>query len=637
MIQVTFPDGKSREFPKGITGLEIAGSISKSLEKSALAVKINGELKDLTLPINDNSEIQIVTPDSADGLEVIRHDAAHVLAEAIKEVFPDAQITIGPTIENGFYYDFSYKGSVTLDDLPKLESAMRKIVARNEKIERIEMPRLEAIKHFESMGEHYKAEIIRDLPESEVITVYKQGQFMDLCRGPHSTSTGKVKAFKLMKVAGAYWRGDSKNEMLHRVYGTAWASEEQLKEYLHQLEEAERRDHRKLGKEMDLFHFQEEAPGCVFWHPKGHKLFHTLVNYMRRRQNAAGYEEIATPEVLDRAFWEASGHWEAFGHNMFTANTRDEDKHYAIKPMNCPGGVQVFKHHLRSYRELPLKLAEFGKVHRYEPSGSLHGLMRVRAFTQDDAHIFCTPEQLKDECKKLCELLLEIYKDFGFENCTVKFSDRPAKRIGSDEIWDKSEAALKEAAEFAGIKCELNSGEGAFYGPKLEFTLRDAIGREWQVGTLQVDLNLPVRLGAVYIGEDGQKHNPVMLHRAIFGSLERFTGILLEHHAGKLPLWLSPVQVAVASITNDVDGYALEVAAKLRAAGIQVVTDLENEKINYKVRKHSLTKVPYIAAVGKNEAEKGTVAVRRFGDQSQEILDINQFVDKLVNEAKAPF
>lgn len=638
MIDISFPDGKVRQFHQGVKGSEVAASISKSLEKAAIAIKINGQLKDLSSTLNNADLVEIITAESEAGLDIIRHDAAHVLAQAVKELYPETQVTIGPTIENGFYYDFSRPKPFTPEDLLDIEAQMLKIVARNEKIERKLMKRDEAVKFFESKGEKYKVEIIKQIPAEDEISVYFQGEdFADLCRGPHSPSTGKVKHFKLLKISGAYWRGDSKNEMLQRIYGTAWGSAEALQAYLHQLEEAEKRDHRKLAKEMDLFHFQEEAPGAVFWHPKGWQLFQTLISYMRHVQKAQGYMEINTPEIMDRSLWEASGHWEKFHENMFVAQTRDEDKCYAVKPMNCPGGVQVYNHGLRSYRELPLRLSEFGKVHRYEASGALHGLMRVRAFNQDDAHVFCTPEQLNQECKKICDMVLSIYRDFGFNEIRVKFADRPEKRIGSDDIWDKAEAALKEAAEYAGLHCSYNPGEGAFYGPKLEFVLKDAIGRDWQLGTLQVDLNLPLRLGAHYIGEDGNKHHPVMLHQANFGSIERFLGILIEHYAGRLPLWLAPVQVVVASITNDVDDYALKVVSMLRDAGLLVEADLENEKINYKVRKHALAKIPIMVAVGRKEADNNTVTARYLGSTEQQTLEINEFMIKLKERAKAPF
>ncbi|SLN58832.1 threonine--tRNA ligase [Oceanibacterium hippocampi] len=632
MMRIVLPDGSVRECEDGATGADLASQIGKSLAKAAVAVKVDGELRDLSRPLHDGAKVAIVTRTDEDGVELLRHDAAHVMAEAVKELYPETQVTIGPAIENGFYYDFARDEPFTPEDLERIEAKMRDIVERNEEIVREVWERDRAVEFFKQQGEAYKAEIIGDLPAGEEITLYRQGDFIDLCRGPHLPSTGKLgKAFKLMKLAGAYWRGDSRNAMLQRVYGTAWPDEKSLQAYLHQLEEAERRDHRKLGREMDLFHFQEEGPGMVFWHPKGWRLFQTLIDYMRDRQTEAGYVEIATPEVLDRSLWEASGHWEKFGENMFTTELPDERVH-CLKPMNCPGCVQIFKQGIKSYRDLPLSIAEFGKVHRYEPSGALHGLMRVRAFTQDDAHIFCTEEQISEECEKVSKLILSIYRDFGFEDVRIKFSDRPAKRVGSDEIWDKSEAALKAAAEASGLEFSYNPGEGAFYGPKLEFVLRDAIGRDWQCGTLQVDLNLPGRLGASYVGEDGQKHVPVMLHRALFGSLERFTGILLEHYAGRLPLWLAPVQVVVATITSDADAFALEVKAALKAAGILAEVDLRNEKINYKVREHSHQKVPVMFVVGKREAENGSVAVRRLGLKDQAVLPLGEAIARLQKE-----
>lgn len=636
MLNITFPDGSVRQYEKGISGLEIAAKISKSLEKATIAVKFNGELIDAYKPLDTDGAIELITPNTPEGLDVLRHDATHIMAQAVKELYPSAQLTIGPTIENGFYYDFYNETPFTPEDLNKIEKKMAEIVARNLPIRRSEMSNKQAQEYFSKRGEAYKVEILKDLPEDEVISIYSQGDFVDPCRGPHSPSTGKQKAFKLLKVAGAYWRGDSNNVMLQRIYGTAFASTEELNAYLHQIEEAEKRDHRKLGREMDLFHFQEEAPGSVFWHPDGWQIFLSLVEFMRKKQNAAGYQEIATPEVLDRCFWEQSGHWENYRENMFTAETRDEDKVFAIKPMNCPGGVQVYKHGLKSYRDLPLRLSEFGKVHRYEPSGALHGLMRVRAFTQDDAHVFCTPNQLMEECKKVCELVLDIYKAFGFSDILIKLSTRPEKRIGDDSVWDKAEAALAKATENLGLNFVINPGEGAFYGPKLEFTLHDAIGRAWQVGTLQVDFNLPHRLGATYISEDGSKQEPVMLHRAIFGSLERFIGILIEHYAGKLPLWISPIQVVVAPITSEVHDYVLDVVQKLKDAGIRAVADLENEKINYKIRKHSLAKRPIILAIGKQEAAANSVSVRRLGSETQEIVDLNKFIDKVKEEASPP-
>ena len=570
-------------------------------------------------------------------LELIRHDTAHVMAMAVQELFPGTQVTIGPTIENGFYYDFAKDDPFTEKDLLTIEKKMKEIVNKNLATTFKIFSRKEAIQLFEDKGEHYKVEIIKDIPEDEELKVYFHGDWFDLCRGPHLNSTGEIgKAFKLTKVAGAYWRGDSSNVMLQRIYGTAWETQEQLDNYLHLLEEAEKRDHRKLGRELDLFHFQEEAPGSVFWHHKGWTLFRLLIDYMRKRQEEAGYTEINTPDIMDKSLWELSGHLEKFGDNMFTTESREE-RVYALKPMNCPGCVQVYKQGLKSYRDLPLRVAEFGKVHRYEPSGALHGLMRVRAFTQDDAHIFCTEDQITEESKKVCDLVLSIYKDFGFEDVSIKFSDRPEQRVGSDEIWDKSEKALKTAMQATGLEYSLNPGEGAFYGPKLEFILRDAIGREWQCGTLQVDLNLPERLGGNYIAEDGLKHNPVMLHRALFGSLERFTGILLEHYAGNLPLWLAPVQAIVAPITSDIDDYAIEVKNELKKSNIRIDTDLRNEKISYKIRENSLKKIPYMLILGKKEKEERAVTLRVFGSEKQEKIKFEKLNDFFEKKCKMPF
>jgi threonyl-tRNA synthetase len=556
------------------------------------------------------------------------------MAEAVKELYPETQVTIGPAIEDGFYYDFARAQPFTPEDLERIEQRMREIVDRDEPVVREVWDRARAVAHFHGIGEEYKARIIEGIPQGEEVTVYRQGAFLDLCRGPHLPSTGRLgKAFKLTKVAGAYWRGDSRNAMLQRIYGTCWANERQLKDYLFRIEEAERRDHRKLGRQLDLFHFQEEAPGAVFWHPRGWTLFQTLIGYLRERQDASGYVEVNTPDMMDRSLWEASGHWQTFGEHMFTTQV-DEERTFAIKPMNCPGHVQVFKSRLHSYRDLPLRLSEFGKVHRYEPSGALHGLMRVRSFTQDDAHIFCTPDQITAESRTVCDLLLSVYRDFGFDDIRVKYSDRPAKRVGADEVWDQAEAALKTAVAAAGLPYTLNPGEGAFYGPKLEFVLRDAIGRDWQCGTLQVDLNLPGRLGAEYVGEDSARHTPVMLHRALFGSLERFTGILLEHYAGALPLWLAPVQVVVATIVSDADRYAEEVAAQMRAAGVRTETDLRNEKISYKVREHSLQKVPVILAVGRREVGERMVALRRLGAKDQRSMTLSEAVAQLALEGR---
>ena len=569
-------------------------------------------------------------------LELIRHDTAHVMAMAVQELFPGTQVTIGPTIENGFYYDFAKDHPFTEKDLLTIEKKMKEIVNKDLATTFKVFSRKEAIKLFEDKGEHYKVEIIKDIPENEELKVYYHGDWFDLCKGPHLNSTGEIgKAFKLTKVAGAYWRGDSSNMMLQRIYGTAWETQEQLDNYLHLLEEAEKRDHRKIGKELDLFHFQEEAPGSVFWHHKGWTLFRLLIDYMRKRQEAAGYTEINTPDIMDKSLWELSGHLEKFGDNMFTTEAREE-RVYALKPMNCPGCVQVYKQGLKSYRDLPLRVAEFGKVHRYEPSGALHGLMRVRAFTQDDAHIFCTEDQITEESKKVCDLVLSIYKDFGFEDVTIKFSDRPEQRVGSDEIWDKSEKALKIAMEATGLEYTHNPGEGAFYGPKLEFILRDAIGREWQCGTLQVDLNLPERLGGNYIAEDGLKHNPVMLHRALFGSLERFTGILLEHYAGNLPLWLSPVQAIVVPITSDIDDYATEVQDELKRSNVRVDADLRNEKISYKIRENSLKKIPYMLILGKKEKEERAITLRVFGSDKQEKIKFEKLNDFFEKKCKMP-
>jgi threonyl-tRNA synthetase len=633
---ITLPDGSQRSFPSPVDGATIARSIGARLERDAVAVRIDGALKDLTLPIETDARVEIVTRTSEDGLELLRHDAAHVMAEAVKELYPETQVTIGPAIENGFYYDFSRSEPFTLEDLERIEQRMHEIVARDEKIARELWDRDAAVAFFLEQGERYKAEIIASIPAGEPISLYRQGNFIDLCRGPHLPSTGRLgTGFKLTKLAGAYWRGNSANEMLQRIYGTAWADAKQLNAYLDRLEEAERRDHRKLGRQMDLFHFQDEAVGAVFWHTKGWTLFRTLVEFMRAKQAAAGYREVNTPELLSRSLWEASGHWHTFGENMFTSQTAD-DQTIVVKPMNCPGHVQVFKSDLRSYRDLPYRLAEFGKVHRYEPSGALHGLMRVRAFTQDDAHVFCTEAQITDEAGKVCRLLLDIYRSFGFDDVLMKFSDRPAKRVGSDDVWDRAEAALENAMDTLGLKYTLNKGEGAFYGPKIEFVLRDAIGRDWQCGTLQVDLNMPARLGATYIGEDGNKHTPVMLHRAIFGSLERFIGILLEHYAGALPFWLAPVQIMVTTITSDADAYAQEVVAELTRAGLRAEADLRNEKINYKVREHSLAKIPVILAAGKREVAERTVALRRLGEQGQTSLSLEAAVEQLRAGATAP-
>ena len=635
-ITITFPDGNTKSVSKGLSGFELASQISKSLAKESVAIKINNQLQDLSLQIENDCSVEILKRDNSEALEIIRHDCAHVMAEAVQELYPGTQVTIGPAIENGFYYDFARNEPFTLSDLPKIEKKMHEIIQRNENFTREIWSRNKAIKFFKDKKENYKVELIEDLSVDEEISIYKQGSWLDLCRGPHMMSTKQIgKAFKLMKVAGAYWRGDSSNTMLTRIYGTAWANEKDLEQYLLQIEEAEKRDHRKLGKEMDLFHFQEEAPGAVFWHPKGWSLFQSLINYMRNRQDKAGYVETNTPDMMDKSLWETSGHWDKFSDMMFRTEAKD-DKIYAIKPMNCPGAVEIFKQGLKSYRDLPFLLSEFGKVHRYEPSGALHGLMRVRAFTQDDAHIFCTEDQITQESKTVCDLILSIYKDFGFDNVRIKFSDRPEKRVGEDAVWDKAEAALMQAMEATGLEYTLNPGEGAFYGPKLEFVLRDAIGRDWQCGTLQVDLNLPGRLGATYIGEDGNKKIPVMLHRALFGSLERFTGILIEHYAGHLPMWLSPLQVMVATITSDTDEYALEVKNELIKKGIRASVDLRNEKIGYKIREHSTSKIPVIIAVGKKEAQEKTTSVRRIGSTETKTFALDEIVTSLYNESKSP-
>ena len=639
MVSVTFPDGASRQFESGVTGFDIAKSISPSLAKRSVAMTVDGALVDLLTPLERDARIEFVPREDARALELIRHDCAHVLAEAVQELFPGAQVTIGPVIENGFYYDFHRAEPFTLEDLPAIEKKMREIIARDAKITREVWSREDAKGWFLAKGETFKAELIDGIKSDEPLSIYKQGQWLDLCRGPHLPSVGKVgTAFKLMKVAGAYWRGDHTKPMLSRIYGTAWAKQEELEAYLHRLEEAERRDHRRLGREMDLFHFQEEGPGTIFWHPKGWTLFQTLVSYMRRRQQQAGYSEVNTPQVLDRALWETSGHWQTYREHMFLTKTEDE-RIFALKPMNCPGHVQIFKNGLKSYRDLPVKIAEFGVVHRYEPSGALHGMMRVRAFTQDDAHIFCSEDQIMAETLKIDDLILSIYEHFGFEDVIVKLSTRPEKRVGSDEAWDKAEAALFKVLDelkARGLKISVNPGEGAFYGPKLEYTLRDAIGREWQCGTTQVDFNLPVRFGAFYIGPDSEKKTPVMIHRAMFGSLERFTGILIEHYAGHLPLWLSPVQIVVATITQDADDYAFEVAAAARGLGLLVDADLRNEKITYKVREHSLAKIPVLLVAGKKEAAERTISIRRLGSQAQTSLPLDEALAALAAEATPP-
>lgn len=647
MIHLTFPDGSVREFAPGTTGRAIAEGISKSLAKKAVAMTLDGTLADLSDPITADARLEIVTREDPRALELIRHDAAHVMAEAVQELYPGTQVTIGPVIENGFYYDFYREEPFTTDDLPKIEAKMREIIARNAHFTKEIWTRDEAKQVFAAKGEAFKVELVDAIPEDQTIRIYKQGQWFDLCRGPHMASTGQIgSAFKLMKVAGAYWRGDSNNPMLTRIYGTAWHDQVQLDAYLHMLEEAEKRDHRKLGREMDLFHFQEEGPGVVFWHAKGWSMFQELIAYMRRRLRPLGYQEVNAPQLLDKSLWETSGHWGWYKENMFAAQSAGEDTEdervFAIKPMNCPGHVQIFKHGLKSYRDLPLRLAEFGAVHRYEPSGALHGLMRVRGFTQDDAHIFCTEEQMAAECLKINDLILSTYADFGFEEIVVKLSTRPEKRVGSDEVWDHAEEVmtrvLETIAEQSGgrIKTGILPGEGAFYGPKFEYTLRDAIGREWQCGTTQVDFNLPERFGAFYVDSDGAKKTPVMIHRAICGSMERFLGILIEHFAGHFPLWLAPVQVVVATITSEADAYAERVAETLRAAGMRVDTDLRNEKINYKVREHSLAKVPVILVCGKREAEEGTVNIRRLGSRDQVSATLEATLADLLAEATPP-
>ena len=647
MITLTFPDGARREAQSGTSAAEVAASISKSLEKKAVAAMVNGVLCDLADPIAADSTLRIVTRDDPEALELIRHDAAHVLAEAVQELFPGTQVTIGPVIENGFYYDFFRNEPFSLEDFPAIEKKMREIIARDKPFTKSVKSREEAKAFFRAKGELFKVELVDAIPGNQDIKFYGQGGWIDLCRGPHMTSTGKIgTAFKLMKVAGAYWRGDSKNPMLTRIYGTAWAKDADLQAYVTALEEAEKRDHRKLGREMDLFHFQEEGPGVVFWHAKGWTMFQQLISYMRRRLSKLDYQEVNAPQLLDKSLWETSGHWGWYREAMFMARSAgdetEDDQIFAIKPMNCPGHVQIFKHGLRSYRELPMRLAEFGNVHRYEPSGALHGLMRVRGFTQDDAHIFCTEEQMADECLKINDLILSTYKDFGFEQFVVKLSTRPEKRVGSDAAWDRAEdimnKVLVQIAEQSGgqIKTAVNPGEGAFYGPKFEYVLRDAIGRDWQCGTTQVDFNLPERFGAFYIGVDGEKHVPVMIHRAICGSMERFLGILLEHFAGHFPLWLAPTQIVVATITSDGDTYALEVRDRLRKAGLRADADLRNEKINYKVREHSMLKVPVILVVGKREMEEGAVNIRRLGSQNQTPMKLDEAVAALVAEAVPP-
>jgi len=636
MPNIILADGKKLDFTESITGLKIAEKISKSLIKQALVMSVDGELKDLEHEIKKDSVVKIFTSKDKEGLETIRHDTAHILAMAVQELFPETQVTIGPVIEDGFYYDFARKEPFTNEDLEKIEKKMKEIVDRDEKTYRKVWKRNDAVEHFKKKGEIYKAEIINSIPENEEVSIYFHGKWHDLCRGPHLISTGKIgKYFKLTKVSGAYWRGDSNNEMLQRVYGTSWSTQKELDEYLKRIKEAEKRDHRKLGKEMDLFHFREESPGSVFWHEKGWSLFQKLISYMRMKQDQAGYKEINTPEILDRSLWEKSGHWEKFGANMYTSQTPDQ-KIFAIKPMNCPGCVQVFNQGLKSYRDLPLKMSEFGKVHRYEPSGALHGLLRVRAFTQDDAHIFCTEEQITEECLTVTNLILEIYKDLGFENVILKYSDRPDIRVGEDNVWDKSEAALLEAIKASKLKYTTNKGEGAFYGPKIEFVLRDAIGRDWQCGTLQVDLNLPGRLGAAYVAKDGTKKIPVMLHRALFGSLERFIGILIENYAGKLPFWITPLQTVVIPISSDFDDYAKNVYKQIKKIGISSEVDLKNHNLNYKIRDHSLIKVPLLLICGKKEVDTNSVTIRRLDSNKQENMELKEFLKKYSALNKAP-
>ena len=637
MPNIQLLDGKKISFQKSISGFELTKKISKSLEKSALIMEVNGKLRDLSYNILEDSKVKIITSKDQEGLDVLRHDAAHIMAMAVQEIFPGTQVTIGPVIENGFYYDFARKEPFTSEDLKKIEKKMSEIIDRDVKTRREVWEREKAINHFNQIGEKYKAEIIESIPKNEELSVYHHGDtWHDLCRGPHLASSGKIgKAFKLTKVSGAYWRGDSNNEMLQRIYGTCWSSKKDLDEYLNGLEEAEKRDHRKLGKEMDLFHFREESPGSVFWHEKGWNLFQRLIDYMRTKQRLAGYKEINTPELLDKTLWEKSGHWEKFGEHMFTSETPDE-KVFAVKPMNCPGCVQIFNQGLKSYRDLPLKLSEFGKVHRYEPSGALHGLLRVRAFTQDDAHIFCSEDQITQECLTVTDLIIDIYKSLGFKNIILKYSDRPEKRVGDDKVWDKSENALLTAIKKSKLKYTVNKGEGAFYGPKIEFVLRDAIGRDWQCGTLQVDLNLPGRLGATFVDKDGGKKVPVMLHRALFGSLERFIGILIEHYAGKLPFWLSPIQAMVLPISEDNNKYAKKVFEDLFKEGIKCEVDLKNQKINYKIREHSLAKVPYLLICGKKEEKNKTITIRKLGSEKQETLKTNALIKNMLSLNKLP-
>ena len=635
MVSISLPDGKIKKYKSPVTGNQIAKDIAPSLLKKALVVEVNGEYKDLNVEISADSKVKIITIDDDYALELLRHDSAHCMAMAVQQLYPGTQVTIGPVIENGFYYDFARDEPFSDSDLTKIEKKMHEIISQDPKTTREVWNRNKAIKHFKNIGEHYKAEIIESIPKNEEVSVYYHGSWHDLCRGPHLPSLGKIgKAFKLMKVAGAYWRGDSKNKMLQRIYGTCWKTKKDLDDYLHRIEEAEKRDHRKLGKVLDLFHFQEESPGAVFWHQKGWSLFQSLVKFMRDKQNDAGYLEVNTPEMLDKALWEKSGHWEKFQEYMYTTDA--DDKTFAIKPMNCPGHVQVYNQGLKSYKDLPLKISEFGKVHRYEPSGALHGLMRVRAFTQDDAHIFCTHEQITEESLKVTNLILDIYKSFGFENVKLKFSDRPDKRVGSDEVWDQSEKALLDSIKVSGLKYEVNKGEGAFYGPKIEFILVDAIGREWQCGTLQVDFNLPGRLDATYVASDGSKQVPVMLHRAMFGSLERFIGILIEHHAGKFPFWLSPDQVAVLPISNEQNDYAIKVKMLLEKKGLRSIIDDRNEKINYKIREHSVSKIPVLMICGAKEVQNKTITIRRLGEEEQQTMSLDEAMKELSKESRTP-
>ena len=635
MVSITLPDGNKKQYDSPVTGGQIAKDIAPSLFKKALVVEVDGEYQDLTVEIKKDSAVKIITMDDDYALELIRHDSAHCMAMAVQELFPGTQVTIGPVIENGFYYDFARDEPFSDSDLEKIEKKMQEIIDKDPQTTREVWDRDKAIEHFKKIGEHYKAEIIESIPKGEELSVYFHGDWHDLCRGPHLPSLGKIgKAFKLMKVAGAYWRGDSNNKMLQRIYGTCWKTKKDLEDYLHRIEEAEKRDHRKLGKSLDLFHFQEESPGAVFWHQKGWSLFQSLVGFMRDRQTEAGYLEVNTPEMLDKTLWEKSGHWEKFQEHMYTTDA--DEKTFAIKPMNCPGHVQVFNQGLKSYKDLPLKISEFGKVHRYEPSGALHGLMRVRAFTQDDAHIFCTEEQITEESLKVTNLILDIYKAFGFENVKLKFSDRPEKRVGDDAIWDKSEKALLEAIKASGLKYEINKGEGAFYGPKIEFVLIDAIGRDWQCGTLQVDFNLPGRLGASYVATDGNKKIPVMLHRAMFGSLERFIGILIEHHAGKFPLWLSPEQVAVLPISSEQNDYADKVKLALEKNGLRSIIDNRNEKINYKIREHSVSKIPILMICGAKEVQNNTITIRRLGEEKQQTINLDEAISDLLSQSVTP-